>query len=251
MPWSKTRASMELITPDWPAPPCVRACVTARAGGVSTGPYASLNLAAHVGDDPDNVRENRSRVRKALAMPSEPVWLSQVHGTTVVEAHSVQGVTSADGSTTQIGGIVCAVLTADCLPVLLCNRAGTQVAALHAGWRGLAGGIIESGVTKLGSPGADLLAWLGPAIGPDAFEVGDEVREQFVTHDARASAAFRPAGGRWFADIYALARLRLGALGVDAVYGGNFCTVSESRFFSYRRDRECGRIAALIWLDRR
>ncbi len=240
----------QFILPDWPAPANVRAAVTTRAGGASRAPYDTFNLATHVGDDPAAVRENRARLRAALLLPAEPVWLKQVHGVVMVDAAQNGVEPEADGAFATQPGAVCAVLTADCLPVLLCNRAGTKVAALHAGWRGLAGGVIEAGVKVLGVPGSELLAWLGPAIGPASFEVGPEVRVAFIQHDAQAAQAFRVArDGKYLADIYQLARIRLQRLGVTAVYGGGFCTVTDSaRFFSYRRDGATGRMAALIWL---
>jgi hypothetical protein len=242
--------NIQFITPDWPAPANVRAAVTTRVGGVSRAPYDSFNLATHVGDDPAAVHENRARLRTALALPAEPLWLKQVHGVAVVDAAQGGAESEADGAFAAQPGAVCAVLTADCLPVLLCNRAGTKVAALHAGWRGLAGGVIEAGVEALSVPGSELLAWLGPAIGPEAFEVGPEVRTAFIQYDAQAVQAFRAAReGKYLADIYLLARLRLQRLGVAAVYGGGFCTVTErARFFSYRRDGATGRMASLIWL---
>jgi polyphenol oxidase len=240
----------QFIIPDWPAPANVRAAVTNRAGGVSHAPYDSFNLATHVGDDPAAVRENRARLRAALALPAEPLWLKQVHGVAVVDAAQGGTEPEADGAFAAHPGAVCAVLTADCLPVLLCNRAGTKVAALHAGWRGLAGGVIEAGVKAMGAAGSDLLAWLGPAIGPANFEVGPEVRAAFVQYDAQAAQAFRAAReGKFLADIYQLARQRLQRAGVMEVYGGGFCTVTErARFFSYRRDGATGRMASLIWL---
>jgi polyphenol oxidase len=241
----------QFITPDWPAPANVRAAVTTRSGGVSNAPYETFNLATHVGDVPTAVRENRARLRTALALPAEPVWLKQVHGVAVVDAAQGGVEPEADGAFAGQPGTVCAVLTADCLPVLLCNRAGTKAAALHAGWRGLAGGVIEAGVEALSVPGSELLAWLGPAIGPEAFEVGPEVRTAFIQKDAQAAHAFRAAReGKYLADIYLLARLRLQRLGVAAVYGGGFCTVTDgARFFSYRRDGATGRMATLIWLS--
>jgi len=237
---------MELILPDWPAPANVRACTTTRQGGVSVGAYASLNLGDHVGDDPAHVTENRARLRRVLALPAEPLWLTQVHGIAVAEGQGG----CADASVAFAPGTVCTVMTADCLPLLLCDRAGTAVAAVHAGWRGLLAGVIEAAVARLDVPAADLLAWLGPAIGPQSFEVGDEVRTAFMAEDAAASVAFRPTpGGRWLADIYALARLRLVRCGVTAVYGGALCTFSDAaRFYSYRRDGVTGRMASLIWL---
>lgn len=240
----------KFILPDWPAPANVRAAVTTRAGGASRTPYDSFNLAAHVGDDPQAVAANRARLRELLKLPAEPVWLKQVHGVKVVNVASAENEPEADGGYTTKAGVVCAVLTADCLPVLLCDRAGTRVAALHAGWRGLAGGVIEAGVQALNVPGSELLAWLGPAIGPEAFEVGEDVRTAFVQQDNAAQVAFRPqANGKYLANIYMLARQRLAALGVTAVYGGGYCTVRErERFYSYRRDGATGRMASLIWL---
>ena len=239
------------IEADWPAPPGVRAVVTLRHGGVSRPPYDSLNLGDHVGDDPVAVAHNRAHLGELLGLGSPPVWLQQVHGTRVVDAARVAAGTEADGSYATQAGAVCAVLTADCLPVFLCDRAATRVAVLHAGWRGLAAGVIEQGVGALGVAGGQLLAWLGPAIGPATFEGGAEVRDEFVRHDGQAAIAFRHGvAGKYLADIHALARLRLAALGVDAVYGGRFCTMSEGeRFFSYRRDGRCGRMASLIWLE--
>lgn len=240
----------QFIVPDWPAPANVRATLTTRIGGASRAPYESFNLAMHVGDNPDSVHANRARMRKVLGLPAEPCWLKQVHGTVVIDAARVSNEPEADGAFATQPGAVCAVLTADCLPVLLCDRAGTRVAALHAGWRGLAGGVIEQGVKALGVPGGELLAWLGPAIGPDKFEVGDEVRAAFVDRDRTTVSAFRSGSpGKWWADIYQLARRRLSGVGVDAVYGGGFCTVQDrERFFSYRRDGATGRMAALVWL---
>lgn len=240
----------QFILPDWPAPKNVRAAVTTRAGGVSHAPYDSFNLASHVGDDPASVRENRMRLGAVLVLPAKPVWLKQVHGVAVVNATQGGVEPEADGAVAAQPGVVCAVLTADCLPVLLCNRSGTKIAALHAGWRGLAGGVMEAGVQALGTSGEELLAWLGPAIGPARFEVGPEVRTAFMQHDTQAAQAFRAVReGKYLTDIYQLARLRLQRLGVAAVYGGGFCTVSErARFFSYRRDGVTGRMAALIWL---
>ena len=241
------------IQPDWPAPQRVRALATTRVGGVSRPPFDSLNLGTHVGDDPAAVAENRSRLVEQL--PAEPMWLEQVHGTHVVTHVAGASPPRADAAVTRERGAVCAVMSADCLPVLMCDRAGTTVAAAHAGWRGLQAGVLESTVTAMAGPARELLAWLGPAIGPAAFEVGDEVREAFVSHDPNADAAFAAASrpgksGKWFADLYTLARLRLAAAGVQSVSGGQWCTVAErERFFSYRRDGRCGRQASLIWLD--
>lgn len=236
-----------LILPDWPAPPAVRGCVTTRLGGVSAAPFDSFNLAVHVGDDPRAVAANRARLGAHL--PAEPLWLDQVHGVEVMDADS-QRCGTGDASVARIPGRVCAVLTADCLPVLFCNRSGTVVAAAHAGWRGLASGILERTIWRMGCAPEDILAWLGPAIGPDAFEVGPEVRAAFPEQARDAAAAFRPGeGDRLLADIYLLARLELARIGVHAVFGGGLCTVTQSGlFYSYRRDGRCGRMASLIWI---
>ncbi|BAU48784.1 laccase [Sulfurifustis variabilis] len=242
--------NLEFIRADWPAPPQVRAVTTTRLGGVSSGPYASFNLGDHVGDVPDRVRANRARLGETLGLGAPPLWLRQVHGTRVVDVGQAVEGTEADGIVSAESGRACAVLTADCLPILLCDRAGTRVAALHAGWRGLAAGIVEAGVRAMRAPAPALFAWLGPGIGRTAYEVGDEVREAFAERDPGAAAAFtRSPRGRWMADMYALARRRLNAAGVVAVYGGEYCTASqEALFFSYRRDGTTGRMASLIWL---
>lgn len=238
------------ITPDWPTPARVKALTCTRRGGVSTGPWTSMNPAEHVGDDPAAVAANRARLVERLALPGAPCWLRQVHGTRVVEA-TAGGLIEADGAWSASAGIVCAVLTADCLPVLFCDRGGTRVAAGHAGWRGLAAGVLEAAVARLGVPGGELLAWLGPAISAAAYVVGDEVRSAFLHRQASAQEAFRPAaGGGWHADLYLLARQRLAGCGVDRIYGGEYCTFSDpERFYSYRRDRQTGRMASLIWLQ--
>lgn len=235
------------LRPDWPAPSRVRALVTTRLGGVSEAPFDTFNLGDHVEDDGEAVAENRRRLCEATG--ATPAWLAQVHSATAVEADPASQPV-ADASWTDRPGIACTVLTADCLPVLFCDRAGTRVAAAHAGWRGLAAGILEETVDALGCPPATLLAWLGPAIGPLAFEVGPEVREAFVAAQAEAAAAFVDSAnpGRYLADLYALARLRLAAHGVCAVYGGGFCTVGDPRFYSYRRASVTGRFASLVWL---
>lgn len=236
------------ILPDWPAPMGVKACVTTRQGGMSQAPFDSFNLGDHVSDAPEAVAANRLRLQQALGC--QPAWMSQVHSSTVVEA-SPQDCPTADASWTGARGVGCAVLTADCLPVLFCDLAGTRVAAAHAGWRGLAAGILEATVAAMETPGPQLMAWLGPAIGPAAFEVGAEVREAFVSRHAAAVEAFSPSrnAGRYMADIYQLARIRLAACGVSAVFGGGFCTQGDPRFYSYRRAACTGRFASLIWLD--
>jgi YfiH family protein len=257
------------ITPDWPAPKNVRALVTTRHGGVSTAPWTSFNLASHVGDDPAAVLNNRACLRERL--PSEPPWLTQTHGTVCVDAATAAAGVAADASFTRQRGVVCAVLTADCLPVLLCDEAGTVISAVHAGWRGLADGVIEASVARMDTPGARLMAWLGPAIGPAAFEVGADVRDVFLAHDAAAAQAFAASGeGKWLCDIYLLACQRLQALNISRIHSlpaarrtasADFsadssaqsaacCTVTEAdRFYSFRRDGVTGRMASCIWLD--
>lgn len=236
------------LVPDWPAPRGIRAATTLRAGGTSGGVFASLNLGAHVGDDPHRVAANRQIIRESLALPAEPLWLEQVHGTRMMPAKDSED-RRADGSYTRETGVVCAVMTADCLPVLLCDRAGTRVAAVHAGWRGLQAGVLEAAVAALGT--TEVLAWLGPAIGPKAFEVGEDVRLAFLDRTNKAADAFLPgADGKWLADLYTLARLLLGESGIDEVYGGDHCTHGDpERFFSYRRDGQTGRMASLIWRE--
>lgn len=238
---------MKPILPDWPAPANVRALMTTRAGGVSAAPWASLNLGDHVNDDPAHVAANRALLGAHL--PGQPAWLKQVHSARVVEAG--RGDVEADACFSRTPGQVCAVLTADCLPVLFCDRAGSVVAAAHAGWRGLAGGVLEAAVAAMAVPPGEILAWMGAAIGPAAFEVGDDVRDAFLAQHPDTVTAFVPQGapGKWLADIYALARIRLAHAGVTAVRGGGRCTVAESdTFFSYRRDGVTGRMAALVWL---
>lgn len=238
------------IVPDWPTPTGVKALVTTRAGGVSTGPYASLNLGFSSGDDAHAVEQNRARLREHL--PGDPRWLKQVHGTRVVAAESVGDRPEADASVAHEAGIVCAILVADCLPVLFTDTAGTVVAAAHAGWRGLAYGVLENTVEAMrASTSRDLLAYIGPGIGSGAFEVGSDVYEAFTARDASARAAFRRhSATKWLADLSSLARQTLGRCGVSRVYGGGFCTHSDpGRFYSYRRDRVTGRMAALIWRE--
>lgn len=253
---------MNYIIPDWPAPDHVRALFTTRSGGVSDntgGAYASLNLGMHVNDNPDHVLANRRLLRRHL--PNEPRWLEQVHGVDHIRVEQeAAGPMRADAALSRSPGAVCAVMVADCLPVYLCDDAGTAVGIVHAGWRGLSAGIVEKSVAAMHIEPERVMAWLGPAIGPTHFEVGDEVRAVFVDHDAYAAAAFKPAGAaaqpepgsktKWYADIFQLARLRLLAAGVNRIYGGGVCTYSDPvRFFSYRRDGVTGRMAALIWLE--
>lgn len=244
-------APYDWIIPDWPAPARVHAVTTTRTGGVSTGPYASMNLATHVGDTPDAVEANRLALSRQLGLPSEPVWLEQVHGTGICNLDDDQpDAPRADGAVATRVGAVCVVMTADCLPVLLCGRDGGSVAAAHAGWRGLAEGVLEAALDSLSCPPDSVLAWLGPAIGPQAFAVGEEVRQAFVDHDRRAEAAFHVRAGGLYADLYHLAQLRLRAWGVRGIHGGGRCTYTEAEtFYSYRRDGATGRMASLIWIE--
>lgn len=242
--------TLDFIEPRWPAPKGVQAVSTTRRGGQSQGIYASLNLGGHVGDEPARVHANRISLQQTLGLPATPYWLNQVHGTTVLEvAEKNPAPVSADATISFAANQVCVVMTADCLPVLFCNRAGTRIGAAHAGWRGLADGVLEATLAALGED--DWLAWLGPAIGPEAFEVGDEVRLAFQARMADCDTAFRPTPtGRWLADLYQLARLSLAQAGVTAVYGGDYCTYSDpDSFFSYRRDGKTGRMASLIWRE--
>ena len=236
------------IEPDWPAPPNVRAFITARAGGVSKGPFASFNLGDATADDPQAVAENKRRLAEWL--PASPRWLKQVHGTRVIRADGVAGVVEADAAYTTSASTVCAVKIADCMPVLLSDSCGSRVGIAHAGWRGLAGGVIENTIDALASSPQELIAYLGPAIGPQAFEVGDDVRAAFCNEDVQAEQAFqRLRDGKWLADLFMLARHRLGRCGVQRVYGGGLCTYSDpERFFSHRRNPTTGRMAAVIWL---
>jgi len=240
------------IVPDWKVPAAVRALVTTRAGGVSGGAHAALNLGLRCGDEVEAVLENRRRLRARL--PAEPLWLRQVHGRSVLLAATRQVAADeheADACVTLLPDLVCAVLVADCLPVLLADQRGEAVGVAHAGWRGLANGVIEATVAAFPCAPNRLVAWLGPAIGPKVYEIGDEVRAAFLAHDAAAAAAFVPTrAGHWLADLYALARQRLSACGVRQVGGGGFCTYSDAeRFYSFRRDRITGRMAALVWLE--
>ncbi|MDO9267921.1 MAG: peptidoglycan editing factor PgeF [Methylobacter sp.] len=252
------------LTPDWPAPANIHAATLLRTGGVSCGPYASLNPAMHVGDDAELVKQNRQVIKELLNLPGDPVWLDQIHSNRAVQAdlsfakEGRGGLPKADASYTAESAVVCAVMTADCLPLLVCAADGSQVAAIHAGWRGLLAGVIGNTITSMQSPlpplckrggRGDFLVWLGPAIGPDCFEVGAEVRNAFLEKSAAFIKAFKEQNnGQWLADIYQLARIDLAMLGIDKVYGGGFCTVTEhERFYSYRRDKQTGRMATLIW----
>ena len=239
------------ITPDWPAPRRVRAFVTTRAGGVSEGEYASMNLGMSSGDDPERVARNRAIVRAHL--PGEPQWLAQVHGASLINwgTTPINLTPKADASITSTPGAVCVVLTADCMPVLLATAKGDKVGVAHAGWRGMAAGVIENAIAGMETQPAEVIAWMGPAIGPDAFEVGPEVREAFVADDGGADSAFRShRPGKYMADLYALARRRLARAGVTQVHGGGYCTYHEAeRFFSYRRVQKSGRMGAFIWIE--
>lgn len=246
----------DLLLPDWPLPAGVRAAFTLRTGGVSAPPFDSLNLGAHVGDDAEAVGENRARVRRLLRLPSEPAWLDQVHACRVLDLDRESGGANvapgpADAALSRAAGRVCAIQVADCMPVLFAAADGSAVGAAHAGWRGLAGGVLESTVRALGVPPGELLAWLGPAISQQHFEVGEQVRTAFLAAGPEAARAFiANARGRWQCDLHTLARGRLAALGVTRIHGGPRCTYADAgRFFSYRRDGRCGRMAALIWKE--
>lgn len=251
---------MQIITPDWiDAPKNIAAFTTLRQGGFSTSPYddglgegvGGFNVALHVGDEWQHVQQNRVLLRTFL--PSEPVWLTQVHGTAVIDAARVKinAVPEADASFTTESGVVCAIQTADCLPVLFCDTAGQVVANAHAGWRGLADGVLENTVMRMREAGAgEIMAWLGPAIGAEKFEVGEDVLQAFISQDVKAQQAFKPTSAhKYLADIYMLARMRLKNIGINRVYGGNYCTMTNAQnFYSYRRDKMTGRIATVIWI---
>lgn len=253
--FSHPAVPVDFIVPDWPAPTNVRALSTSRALdhvlAHSIGPYAGLNLGDHVGDSADAVTSNRQALQQCAGLAVAPLWLSQVHGTRVLNADTEpHSPAIADAAVTTQQGLAMVVMTADCLPVLFCNTQGTQVAAAHAGWRGLCDGVLEATLAHFATP-SEVLCWLGPAIGPSAFEVGDEVKAAFVAKDPQAAFAFAPSphAGKWLADIFLLARQRLLAAGVTHIYGGGVCTVSDAtRFYSYRRDGQTGRQASLVWL---
>ncbi|WP_461518578.1 peptidoglycan editing factor PgeF [Porticoccus sp.] len=248
---------MTVLIPEWPCPAHIKAAVSTRRGGVSLDPWRSLNLAYHVGDDPVSVQQNWQLLSALLHFPSPPQLLEQVHGTAVVLARDDGVIRRADGCFSDQPGMVCSIMTADCLPILLCNREGSEVAALHAGWRGLADGIVASGISQFQSPPMQLQAWLGPAIGQDNFEVGEDVYSAFLANaPAWGSISdidhcfIRKQPDRWHADLYALARLALKAQGISRIYGGQFCTYAETdRFYSFRRDGQTGRMASLIWIS--
>jgi YfiH family protein len=243
------RGPADCIVPEWPAPTHVKALITTRNGGVSHGPFASFNLGLRAGDDPQAVMTNRASLRRFL--PQEPKWLTQQHGAVVVEVDGMAHSPTADAGIARHPGTVCVITVADCVPVLLTDKRGMLVAAAHAGWRGLARGIIGNTVRATGVAPEELLVYLGPAIGPEAFEVGADVYDTFVGQSALAESAFAPGrAGKWYADIYALARLALERAGIAHIYGGGLCTVSDPlRFYSHRRDRITGRMAALVWRE--
>lgn len=246
--------SNNFIYPDWPAPSNVKAVMTTRHGGVSVAPFDSMNLGTHVDDSTDHVKQNRELLSQVLSLPSPPLWLNQVHGTKIANHKDDRSGCDADAIGSSKAGEVCAIMTADCLPVLFCNRQGTRVAAAHAGWRGLQSGILEKCVTTMNCKSEEILVWLGAAIGPSAFEVGGEVREAFTAVYSESASAFvrNPNNqSKWLADIYQLAKIHLSASGIEAgnIYGGEGCTFSdESLYFSYRRENRTGRMASLIWL---
>jgi len=241
-------SKVDFIIPDWPAPANVKAIQTTRLGGYSVAPYGSLNLGLHVQDDGLAVTKNRQLLSDYL--PSEPVWLNQVHGVEVIDATKSMCVQDADASFSKNKNVVCVTMTADCLPVLLCNQQGTAVASIHAGWRSLCDGVIEATIKMMGVEPEELMAWLGPAIGSDAFEVGSEVREAFIAQDAQADQAFNAYGDKWLGDLYEIAKQRLNKQGLNKIYGGGECTYSNpSRYFSFRRDGLTGRMATMIWFE--
>ncbi|RKS86998.1 hypothetical protein DES39_0207 [Orbus hercynius] len=243
---------MKVIYPSWPVPTHVHALTTTRQGGISQSPYDFLNLGIHVGDDLNRVIHNRQLLSSALSLPNEPVWLNQIHSTKVLDLANYQ-LTDADGSYSNQAKSVSAVLTADCLPVLFCSKQGDEIATAHAGWRGLCNGILENTVRHFNCSASQIMAWLGPAIGPKRFEVGQEVKNQFVDYDADAIKAFvliNASEQKYLADLYLLARQRLQSVGIRQIYGGDYCTYTQSElFYSYRREQQTGRMASLIWFD--
>jgi len=251
----QTEADSCLVLPQWPAPSMVHGLTTTRyaPGACSLGRYAAFNLALHTDDNMASVQANRHHLMALVRLPSAPVWLNQLHSNTVVHADkvSLSANVDADASVTRKAGTVCAVLTADCLPVFFCNRAGSEVAVAHAGWRGLLGGILEQTVLQMYAKPADLLVWFGPAIGPAAFEVREDVRQLFYHKNRQTALAFKKTDpGHYLCNIYQLATILLKATGITAIYGDNLCTFTDAaRFYSYRRDGETGRMASLIWLQ--
>lgn len=242
---------LDLITPDWPAPRWIKAYTTTRVGGFSHAPYNSLNIAMHVGDNLDDVSKNRQLLQNSLHLKNPIIWLEQVHGNTAISADYPINSFTADAIYSKIELTVCAVQTADCLPLLVCSSSSYSVAAIHAGWKGLSKGIIETTIEALALPPSDILVWLGPAIGPQAFIVGEEVFQSFMDNDQAAEAAFQAIENKkWQANLYKLAQQRLNKLGIISLYGGNYCTFSDNlRFFSYRRDHITGRMLSLIWIS--
>ena len=238
------------IPANWAAPARVFAGITTRLGGVSHSPFNDLNLAAHVGDHPDSVRENRRRVKKALDLPSEPVWLNQIHGCSIIKGKPVAKPATADGCYTDQTGIVCTVMTADCIPLLLCNRSATEIAAVHVGWRGIGAGIIPAALASFRENAANLLAWIGPHIGSNHYEVGDEVRVACISVDHDTAGGFiRNNAGRWQASLEEIARIVLINNGLTSIYSDGRCTFTEDHYFySYRREKRTGRMASLIWM---
>ncbi len=241
---------MNWITPNWNAPKQVKALASTRIGGCSKSPYEGLNLGMHVGDDPILVQRNRDLLQQQTQMPTAPVWLNQTHSTVVLDvSQPTNDVLDADGIITSSPNVVCCAMTADCLPVLITNTSGTQVAAVHAGWRGLAGGIVENALEQFSN---DVMLWLGPAIGPEAFEVGEDVLQAFLDYDSKAGVAFVPGKqkGKWWANMTMLTRLRMAKLGIDQVFDSGLCTYQDpQRFYSYRRDGVTGRQATFIWIN--
>lgn len=243
---------MELITPDWPAPANIKAFATTRDGGVSQGKYSSLNLGDHVADDPSNVNQNCELLTAKLQLPSAPLWLQQQHTNIVVDANEVSATTIADASYANASNKVCIIMTADCLPVLICNQQGTEVAAIHAGWRSLAANIIQKTIAKFKTPNKQLIAWLGPAISQNNYEVGPEVQQAFTSHHPEDTKAFIPSKkpNHYLACLNSLARNHLNLLNLSNIHGGTHCTYSDAtKFFSYRRDNQTGRQASLIWIS--
>lgn len=244
---------MKIIKPKWPVAEHINAYTSTRLGGQSQTPYNSLNLATHVGDNLEDVGTNRKILLKETSLPNEPIWLNQIHGNTVIQADNARysSPPTADAAWTNKANTICVVLTGDCLPILLCNTSGTQVAAIHAGWRGLANGVIENTLREMPVSESKWLAWLGPAISPAVYEISDDVRDQFLQYNVKASSAFTPStNNKWLADLYTLAKQRLNDCGIDLIYGGNHCTFTESDlFYSSRRDKGVtGRMATLIWI---
>ncbi len=244
------------LVPDWPAPVNIHAATTLRTGGVSKEPYLSLNPATHVNDLTERVLQNQKIISDMLSLPADPIWLDQIHSNRIVKAGKTATPQQADASYSSESGVVCVVMTADCLPLLICSKDGKKIAAIHAGWRGLLSGVISNSISELaGVPPiakpTDLLVWLGPAIGPNCFEIGIEVREAFIEKSKDYEKAFKVKNnGKYLADIYQLAKIELNTLGIINIYGGTYCTMTEKdRFFSYRRDNQTGRMATLIWKD--